>query len=161
MRTLTTHFSPETPNNSPQRCTRLLYPAISNLRRLIHLCAQACGPTTRGADLWTRARIKFNRPPVDNPCSVLVRLSQAVAEGAPVPVVVADLFRGWEAHGVAFNGDGFVPGEFKVGGEEIGELVGGAVCGGGVVGGCLRGGRNGKSRKQMEYPELVKGPKLK
>ena len=72
---------------------------------------------------------------------MLVRLSQAVTEGAPVPVVVADLFRGWEAHGVAFNGGGFVPGEFKVGGEEIGELVGGAVCGGGVVGGCLRGGR--------------------
>ena len=34
----------------------------------------------------------------------------------------------------------FVPGEFKVGGEEISELTGGAVGGGGVVGGCLRGG---------------------
>ena len=77
---------------------------------------------------------------MDNPLSVLVRLWQAPTEVAPVPVVVADLFRGWIAHGVAFNGGGFVPGEFKVGGEEIRELVGGAVDGRGVVCGCLRGG---------------------
>ena len=121
------HFSPKTPSDLPQRCTPLLHPAFSNLRRLIHLCAQACDPTTRGANLGTRARNKLNRPPVDNPLSVLVYLRQTATEGAPVPVGVADLFRGLEAHGVAFNGGGFVLGEFKVGGEKIGELTGGAV----------------------------------
>ena len=58
-------------------------------------------------------------------------------------MVVTGLILRWGAHGAALAEGGFEDGEFKVGEEEIDELVGGVVDGGGYVGGCLRRGGKG------------------
>lgn len=104
-----------------------------DVRRLTHLRTQPHETATCRAIPGTRSRVKFNRPPVETSLGVHTRLRLALTEWAPVPVVITGLILRWGAHGASLAGGGFEGGEFKVGGEVIGELVGGAVDGGGHV----------------------------